>query len=88
MYIFDANNNNYVVDVLSKGFIDVLYKLQVSILNGWTGTGSRKNPNSGAWIVSGQSATMSKMDKIPQYKWCNKDTAKVLQGCDKSVTGV
>ena len=39
-------------------------------------------------MVSGQNATMSKTDKIPQCKWCNKDTAKVLQGCDKSVTGV
>ena len=86
MYIYDANNNNYVVDVLSKGFIDVLYKLQVSILNGWTGTESRKNSNSGAWMVSGQNATMTKPDKMPQCKWCNKDTAKVLQGCDKSVT--
>ena len=38
--------------------------------------------------VTGQNATMSKTDKIPQCKWCNKDTAKVLQGCNKSVTGV
>ena len=88
MYIYDANNYNYVVDVLSQGFIDVLYKLQVSILNGWTGTGSRKNPNSAAWMVSGKNATMSKTDKMPQCKWCNEDTAKVLQGRDKSVTGV
>ena len=27
-------------------------------------------------------------DKMPQCKWCKKDTAKVLQGCNKSVTGV
>ena len=38
--------------------------------------------------VSGQNATRSKTDKMPQCKWCNKDTAEVLQGCNKSVTGV
>ena len=27
-------------------------------------------------------------DKMPQCKWCTKDAAKVLQGRDKSVTGV
>ena len=34
-------------------------------------------------MVSGQNATISKKDKMPQCncKWCNKDTAKVLQGC-------
>ena len=38
--------------------------------------------------ATGQNATMSKTDKMPQCKWCNKDTAevykdvtKVLQGC-------
>ena len=32
---------------------------------------------------------MSKTDKIPQYKWCNKDTASVtrmLQKCYRGVT--
>ena len=38
--------------------------------------------------ATGQNATMSKTDKMPQCKWCNKDTAEVLQGCNKSVTGV
>ena len=38
--------------------------------------------------VSGQNATMSKTDKMPQCKWCNKGTVKVLQGCNKSVTRV
>ena len=52
------------------------------------GRDHEKNPNSGTWMVSGQNATMSKTDKMPQCKWCNKDTAKVLQGCGKSVTGV
>ena len=27
-------------------------------------------------------------DKMPECEWCNKDTAKVQQGCYKSVTGV
>ena len=27
-------------------------------------------------------------DKMPLCKWCTKDAAKVLQGRDKSVTGV
>ena len=27
-------------------------------------------------------------NEMPHCKWCNKDTAKVLQGCNKSVTGV
>ena len=35
-----------------------------------------------------QNATMSKTDKMPRCKWCNKDAAKVLQGCNKSVAGV
>ena len=39
-------------------------------------------------MVSRQNATMSKTDKMPQCKWCNKDTAEVLQGCNKSVTRV
>ena len=38
--------------------------------------------------TTGQNATLSKTDKMLQCKWCNKDTAKVLQGYDKSVTGV
>ena len=29
--------------------------------------------------VSGQNAKMSKTDKMPQYKWCNKDTASVTR---------
>ena len=28
------------------------------------------------------------LDKMPQCKLCNKDAAKVLQGCNISVTGV
>ena len=41
-------------------------------------------------MVSRQNATISKTEKMLHCncKWCNKDTAKVLQGCNKSVTGV
>ena len=38
--------------------------------------------------ATGQNATMSKTDKMPQCKWFNKDTANMLQGCNKSATRV
>ena len=75
---FGCSTYSTVITVVCPGNSHYLEEIS-QMVSGQNATGQN---------TAGQNATLPKTDKMPQCKWCNKDTAKVLQGCDKSVTGV